>query len=90
MNRLYIIQMGSREIRGLISYSELLDFVVCFEREARLAGAEAKYIGKGSYMVRREGEEATLTIGKINYSIPGPSVFKAMEMMFNFLNNKKL
>lgn len=70
MNRLYIIQMGSREIRGLISPAELPDVVLLFYRTAERCGAATCYQAGGVFIAEKGEIVVKLTIGAYHKAIP--------------------
>lgn len=86
MNRLYVIKVGSLEIKGLISPSELPDLMAFFETEAKRRSASARYAGNGLLIAVKDGIEISLTVGTIEASIPSRCVFdeidKAMDHAF--------
>ena len=70
MNRLFVISVGSREIRGLISPGELPDMVRLFYCEATSRGATPDYLGDGVFVAVKEAVRLTLTIGDYQDSMP--------------------
>ena len=70
MNRLFVISVGSREIRGLISPGELPEVVRSFYHESTSRGAIPDYLGNGVFVAVRETVKLTLTIGDYQDSMP--------------------
>lgn len=79
MNRLYIIQMGSREIRGLISPAELPDVVLLFYRTAEQRGAMPSYHAGGVFIAEKGEIVVKLTIGQHYHAIPGRMLHDVLE-----------
>ena len=79
MNRLYIIKMGSREIRGLISPAELPDVVLLFYRTAERCGAATCYHAGGVFIAEKGGIVVKLTIGAYHNSIPSRMLHEVLE-----------
>lgn len=70
MNRLFIVSVGSREIRGLISPGELPEVVRSFYSESTCRGATPDYLGDGVFVAVKETVKLTLTIGDYQDSMP--------------------
>lgn len=79
MNRLYILQMGSREIRGLISPAELPDVVLLFYRYAEQCGAATCYQAGGVFLAEKGGAIVKLTIGAYHRAIPSKMLCDVLE-----------
>ena len=79
MNRLFVIQMGSREIRGLISPSELPDVVLLFYRYAGQCGAATCYQAGGVFLAEKGGIVVKLTIGAYHHAIPSRMLCDVLE-----------
>lgn len=87
MNRLFIISVGSREIRGLISPGELPEVVRSFYSESASRGAIADYLGNGEFVAVKKTVRLTLTIGDYHDSMPSKLfedlLCEIMEEVFN-------
>lgn len=70
MNRLYILTVGSLEIRGLISSVELPDLVLMFYSASAERGAEAKYLANGIFIATKSEVTVKLEIQGPHPSIP--------------------
>ena len=82
MNRLYVIQYGTQEIRGLVSPGELPEVVRDFYRLSEQRGAKADYKGNGLFVAVKEEVQVTLTIGAYHQSMPSKMLVDAlMEVM---------
>jgi len=77
MNRLYVIKMGSHEIRGLISPGELPNLRSDFEWLADYYGASYEF-NEGRMTARKNDVEISLTVGPQHPSIPGKRVLEAL------------
>ena len=82
MNRMYVIQYGTQEIRGLVSPGELPEVVRDFYRLSEQRGAKADYKGNGLFVAVKEEVQVTLTIGAYHQSMPSKMLVDAlMEVM---------
>ena len=79
MNRLFVITMGTLEIKGLISPGELPEVVRDFYRLSGQKGAKADYLGGGIFIAVKEGIRLTLTIGAYHKSMPGKMLLDVLE-----------
>lgn len=70
MNRLYILTVGSLEIRGLISSGELPEIVLMFYGTSSRMGAEAKYLSNGIFIATKSEVTVKLEIQGPHQSIP--------------------
>ena len=78
MNRLYVIQYGTQEIRGLVSPGELPEVVRDFYRVCEQKGAVADYKGEGHFIAVKEKAQVTLTIGAYHQSMPSKMLVDAL------------
>ena len=87
MNRLFVIKMESREIRGLVSPGELPELVSGFYKMSESRGASADYLGDGLFIAERSEAKLTLKVGDYHDSIPSRMILDeledAMEQVFN-------
>ena len=79
MNRLFIIRMGTLEIRGLISPGELPEVVRNFYQLSGQRGAKADYLGGGMFIAVKEEIQLTLTIGAYHQAIPSRMLLEVLE-----------
>lgn len=79
MNRLYILSMGSLEIRGLISSRELPDLVLMFYNESAERGAEAKYLANGIFIATKSEVTVKLEIQGPHPAIPCRMLHDVLE-----------
>ena len=79
MNRLYVIKVGSLEIRGLISPGELPEVVSSFYSVSKQRGATADFMGNGVFLAQRGEILLTLTIGEYHESIPSRQLVDALR-----------
>ena len=79
MNRLFIINVGSLEIRGLISPGELPEVVRLFYGTSAQRGAKADYLGEGKFVAVKNEIQLTLTIGEHHKAIPSRMLFEVLE-----------
>ena len=87
MNRLFIIRVGSLEIKGLISPGELPELVRVFYVTSSQRGAKAEYLGEGKFIAVKNEIQLTLTIGSYHKSIPSRMVADVLEdVMDKFFN----
>lgn len=70
MNRLFILQVGPRTLRGLISPSELPDLVLTFYSSAEQHGAVPSYHAGGVFLAVKGEVVVKLTIGQYHDAIP--------------------
>ena len=70
MNRLFVIEIGSLQVRGLISPSELPDVVLLFYGAAEQHGAVASYHEGGVFLAVKGEVVVKLTIGQYHGAIP--------------------
>ena len=86
MNRLFVLTVGSWEIRGLISPGELPDVVLTFYREASRWCATADFLQGGVLVAKRGDVQVTLEIRSMYRSIPSrlleDELIEMMEMAF--------
>ena len=78
MNRMYVIQYGTQEIRGLVSPGELPEVVRDFYRLSEQKGAKADYKGNGLFVAVKEEVQVTLTIGAYHQSMPSKMLVDAL------------
>ena len=79
MNRLFIIEVGSLEIRGLISPGELPELVRVFYGTSAQRGAKPDYLGEGKFIAVKNEIQLTLTIGEYHKAIPSRLVADVLE-----------
>ena len=79
MNRLYVITMGTLEIRGLISPGELPEVVSDFYRLCGRKGAKADYLGDGLFMAEKGEVQVKLTIGAYHEAFPCRLLLNVLE-----------
>ena len=79
MNRLYVIQYGSLEIRGLVSPSELPELVLQFYGGAEKRGAVPIYLKDGIFQASKGEVILRLTIGSNHPSIPSRMLFELLD-----------
>lgn len=79
MNRLYVIKVGSQEIRGLISPGELPEVVSSFYSISQQRGATANFLGNGVFLAQRGEIILTLTIGEYHESMPSRQLVDALR-----------
>jgi len=79
MNRLFIITMGTLEIRGLISPGELPEVVRNFYRLSEQKGADAEYAGHGFFVAVKGAIKVSLTIGEYSKPIPSRLLIEVLE-----------
>ena len=79
MNRLYILTVGSLEIRGLISSGELPELVRVFYGASAQRGATADYLGEGKFLAVKKEVRLTLTIGEYHKSMPSRMLVEVLE-----------
>ena len=82
MNRLYVIKMGSLEIRGLVSPGELPNLKSDFDWLAEYYGAEKEF-HDDTLIARKNDTEISLTVGDYHSSIPGKRVLEALVRMMD-------
>jgi len=70
MNRLFVLQVGPRILRGLISPSELPDVVLTFYRTAEQHGAIPSYHAGGVFLAVKGEVQVRLTIGQYHIAMP--------------------
>lgn len=87
MNRLYVIKVGSLEIKGLISPSELPDLVTELYRMSAKIGATADYLGNGIFNIIKGDVLVTLTVGEYHESMPSRRALDCLgEIMNKYFN----
>lgn len=79
MNRLFLIEVGSLEFRGLISPGELPELVRLFYGASARRGAKADYLGNGKFIAVKNEVRLTLTIGEYHQAIPSRMVADILE-----------
>ena len=79
MNRLFLIEVGSLEVRGLISPGELPELVRMFYSASARRGAKADYLGNGKFIAVKNEIRLTLTIGEYHQAIPSRQVSDILE-----------
>ena len=79
MNRLYVITMGTLEIRGLISPGELPEVVSDFYRLCGRKGAKADYLGDGLFIAEKGEVQVKLTIGAYHKAFPCRLLLNVLE-----------
>ena len=79
MNRLFILQVGPRTLRGLISPGELPDVVLTFYRFAEKYGAIPGYHTGGIFTAVKGENQVRLTIGEYHASIPSRMLADELE-----------
>ena len=79
MNRLYVVSVGSLEIRGLISPGELPDLVSVFYGASARRGVTAEYCGEGLFVAEKDNVTLTLTIGSYHKAFPSRMVADVLE-----------
>ena len=79
MNRLFIIVVGTLEIKGLVSPGELPEVVSDFYRLCGRKGAKADYLGDGMFIAVKEEIQLTLTIGAYHQAIPSRMLLEVLE-----------
>lgn len=79
MNRLFIVVVGSLEIKGLISPGELPEVVRMFYGTSAQRGAKAEYLGEGKFIAVKNEIQLTLTIGEYHKSIPSRMLVDVLE-----------
>ena len=90
MNRLYVIQYGTLEIRGLVSHGELPEVVRDFYRLAEQKGAKADYRGEGLFVAMKEEVQVTLTIGAYHHAIPSKMLVDALTEVMEVAFQKNM
>ena len=79
MNRLFLIEVGSLEIKGLISPGELPELVRMFYGASARWGAKADYLGEGKFITVKNETRLTLTIGEYHKAIPSRQIADILE-----------
>lgn len=79
MNRLYVIKVGSKIIKGLVSPGELPDVVSSFYRMSKEHGAMADFLGEGVFTAKKSETRLTLTIGDYHDSIPSRLLLDVLD-----------
>lgn len=79
MNRLFLIEVGSLEIKGLISPGELPEVVRTFYSASARRGAKADYLGEGKFIAVKNEIRLTLTIGEYHKAIPSRMLIEVLE-----------
>lgn len=79
MNRLFLIEVGSLEIKGLISPGELPEVVRLFYGVSAQRGAKADYLGEGKFIAEKNEVRLTLTIGEYHKAIPSRMLVDVLE-----------
>ena len=79
MNRLYVIKVGSKIIKGLVSPGELPEVVSSFYRMAKEHGAIADFLGEGMFIAEKASTRLTLTIGDYHEAIPSRILIDALS-----------
>ncbi len=79
MNRLYILTVGSLEIRGLISSGELPEVVLMFYGASSRMGAEAKYLANGIFIATKSEVTVKLEIQGPHPAIPCRMLHDVLE-----------
>ena len=79
MNRLFVLTVGSREIRGLISPGELPDVVIAFYHESKRYGANSVFLVSGELVAKRGDLEVSLRIESVSESMPSRQLKDVLE-----------
>ena len=79
MNRLFIIVVGTLEIKGMVSPGELPEVVSDFYRISRMKGAKPDYKGEGLFIAVKEEVQVKLTIGAYHKGIPSKTLLEVLE-----------
>lgn len=79
MNRLFVITVGSLEVRGLISPGELPDVVTVFYRTAERHGATPSYPQPGTFLAVKGRSVVKLVIGPYHQAIPSKMISEVLE-----------
>lgn len=79
MNRLFVISVGSLEIKGLISPGELPDVVINFYRMSENRGASPDYLGDGVFVAVKQEVRLTLTVGDYHDPMPSRLLVEVLE-----------
>lgn len=83
MNRLYILTVGSLEIRGLISSGELPEVVLMFYKAASRRGAEAQYLANGIFIATKSEVTVKLEIQGRHQSFPCKMLQEVLEQVMD-------
>ena len=79
MNRLFVLKVGSLEIRGLISPGELPDVVTAFYHGAEQYGAKADFQFGGELVAAKGDVEIVLRIESTCSSMPSRQLKDVLE-----------
>lgn len=79
MNRLFVLKVGSQEIRGLISPGELPDVVITFYHESERYGAKADFLVSGELVATKGDVEVRLRIESVSESMPSRQLKDVLE-----------
>ncbi len=81
MNRLFVLKVGSLEIRGLISPGELPEVVTAFYHGAEQYGAKADFLLGGELVAKKDEVEVSLRVESTCSSMPSRQLKEVLEEM---------
>ena len=79
MNRVYVVKMGSREFRGLISPGEMLDVVTVFYHHAERYSAKADFLLSGELVATKGEVTVSLMVGAPCLTMPSRLLEEVLE-----------